>query len=65
MAVMETQQLTVESLTDRIGTLVRERQEMRVTGASDDALERNRVELARAQQELSHLLIARYLPAAM
>jgi hypothetical protein len=55
---------TVEELTTRIGELTAERQELRGRGASPAALERNRVKLARAQWELSHALIERYLPAA-
>ncbi len=55
---------TVESLTERIGAIVAERQRLRASGAAAGELERNRLELARAQQELSRLLIARYLPAA-
>ena len=55
---------TVEELTKRIGDLAAERQELRTRGASDVALERNRIKLARAQWELSYALIDRYLPAA-
>jgi hypothetical protein len=65
MALMDMRQLTVETLTVRIGGLVRERQELRAAGAMDEELERNRLELARAQQDLSHLLIARYLRASV
>ena len=55
---------TVEELTTRIAELAAERQELRERGASEVALERNRIKLARAQWELSHALIERYLPAA-
>lgn len=53
---------TVESLTQRISTLATERQALRMDGATETALERNRVEIARAQWELSYALIERYLP---
>lgn len=54
---------TVEELTERIATLAAERQELRARGAGDAELERNRIELVRAQWELSYALIERYLPA--
>jgi hypothetical protein len=53
---------TVESLTNEIGRIVAERQELRAGGASFDVLEENRRRLAKAQSELSQLLIARHLP---
>jgi hypothetical protein len=53
---------SVESLTRRISTLATERQALRMNSASETALERNRVQIARAQWELSYALIARYLP---
>ena len=53
---------TVESLNVRISALCAERQSLRTSGASETDLERNRVEIARAQWELSHALIERYLP---
>ena len=53
---------TVESLSQRISTLTTERQALRMNGATETALERNRVQLARAQWELSYALIERYLP---
>ena len=55
---------SVESLTLRIAGLVAERQELRVGGAADAAIERNRLQIARAQWELAHALIERHLPAA-
>jgi hypothetical protein len=55
---------TVEGLTGRIAYLVTERQQLRMAEASSAALERNRVQLARAQWELAHALIERHLPAA-
>lgn len=53
---------TVESLTQRISTLTTERQALRTNSATETALEHNRVQIARAQWELSYALIARYLP---
>lgn len=53
---------TVESLNVRISTLCAERQALRTDGAGETALERNRVQIARAQWQLSHALIERYLP---
>lgn len=55
---------SVEALSLRVGVLVAERQQLRDRGASPTALERNRVELARAQWDLSHALIEENLPAA-
>jgi hypothetical protein len=53
---------TVETLTAEISRIVAERQELRAAGASFERLEENRRRLAAAQNELSQLLIARYLP---
>ena len=53
---------TVESLSEEIGRIVAERQELRASGASFDVLEENRRRLAKAQSRLSELLIARHLP---
>jgi hypothetical protein len=55
---------TVEALTDEIGRIVAERQELRAAGAAPEVLEENRRRLAEAQHRLSQLLIERYLPAA-
>jgi len=55
---------TVEALLAEISGLTAERQRLRDRGADAAKLERNRVKLARAQWELSHALIQRYLPAA-
>ena len=56
--------LTVEDLLGQIGALTAERQKLREEGVNGTRLERNRIKLARAQWELSHALIERYLPAA-
>ena len=53
---------TVETLTLQIAGLVAERQQLRSAAAGEAALERNRLQIARAQWELGHALIARYLP---
>jgi hypothetical protein len=55
---------TVESLTQQISALTTERQALRTNGATETALERNRVQIARAQWELSYALIERYLPSS-
>ncbi|TMM21697.1 MAG: hypothetical protein E6F97_08060 [Actinobacteria bacterium] len=54
--------MPVELLVNRIGELVSERQELRAASAPSAAIERNRVQIARAQWELAHALIDRYLP---
>jgi hypothetical protein len=51
----------VESLRERIGELVRERQELRTTGANRRSLEWNRVQLARRQSELGRALIEEHI----
>jgi hypothetical protein len=56
---------SVEELTMRVGELATERQALRARGASELALERNRVKLARTQWELSHALIERHLAPAV
>jgi hypothetical protein len=53
---------SVARLGDEIGRIVSERQALRAAGAGGDALELNRRRLARAQAELSRLLIDRHLP---
>ena len=54
----------VESLSERIAELVRQRQELRAAAADAQTLERNRLEIARMQQRLSEALIRQYGPAA-
>jgi hypothetical protein len=53
---------TVETLLEQISDLTIERQRLRDLGATSVRLERNRVQLARKQWELSHALIERHLP---
>jgi hypothetical protein len=53
---------TVETIIQQIDELAAERQRLRTHGAGADVLERNRLRIARAQWELSHALIERYLP---
>jgi hypothetical protein len=55
---------SVEALGDRIATLVLERQTLRLTEADHVALEANRLELVRLQQELSHALAAQHVARA-
>jgi hypothetical protein len=55
-------QATVEALTRRIAALVVERQQLRGENAAVADLERNRLQLARAQWELAHALIDQHLP---
>lgn len=52
---------SVEALLEQISGLTAERQRLRDRGVNGSRLERNRVKLARAQWELSHALIERYL----
>lgn len=52
----------MEDLALRIAGLVVERQQLRARDASLASLERNRVQIARAQWELGHALIERHLP---
>jgi hypothetical protein len=54
----------VESLSERIAELVRQRQELRAAAADPQTLERNRLEIARMQQLLSEALIRQYGSAA-
>lgn len=53
---------TVELLTEHLGFLARERQDLRAKQAGSVALEQNRIAIARAQWDLSYALIERYLP---
>jgi hypothetical protein len=56
--------LSVEALQERHDVLVAERQELRRRASDEAALERNRLEIVHCQYELSHALIARYVPRA-
>lgn len=53
---------SADELTARLEALVAERQELRSRGASGKALERNRLQIARTQWELAHVLIDGHLP---
>jgi len=53
---------TVEALVSRIADLVLERQSLRARGDDSPLLERNRLELVRAHQDLSYALIDRHCP---
>jgi hypothetical protein len=55
---------TVEQIEARLAQLVLRRQRLRELSADVRTLERNRQAIVGAQWELSHALIARYLPAA-
>jgi hypothetical protein len=46
----------------RIAALASERQELRKAGASNEALEENRVQLGQSQWALCHALIEQHLP---
>jgi hypothetical protein len=52
----------VEAIQARIARLVLARQELRGLGAPPGVLERNRLEIVRAQWELSYALVERYCP---
>jgi hypothetical protein len=55
---------SVEDLQTEISLLCAERQKLRAAGAGDADLERNRLEIASLQWELSHALIGRYARTA-
>jgi hypothetical protein len=55
---------SVEGLQARIGRLALARERLRDLGAPAEALERNRLEIVRAQWELSYALVERYCPPA-
>ena len=51
---------SVEALQTEIAVLCSQRQHLRAAGALEGELERNRLEIARLQWQLSHALIGRY-----
>lgn len=55
---------SADELQALIARLVAERQRLRERGGSEASLERNRIQIARAQWELGHALIDRHLPPA-
>jgi hypothetical protein len=55
---------SVDVLAARIADLIVERQDLREGGSSATEIERNRVQLARAQWELAHALIDEHLSDA-
>jgi len=55
---------SVDVLAAQIADLVLERQELRAADSPAAAIERNRVQLARAQWELAHALIDEHLAEA-
>ncbi len=52
----------VETLQRELSALVAVRQDLRAVLATHEELERNRLEIAQRQWELSYALIERYLP---
>ena len=50
----------VERLSERLGQLVRERQELRTNGADSSSLERNRLQIVDRQSEFGQALIAQH-----
>jgi hypothetical protein len=50
----------VERLSERLGELVRERQELRTAGADSSSLERNRLQIVDRQSEFGQALIAQH-----
>ncbi len=55
---------SVELLQAEISVLCSERQHLRASGAGEGELERNRLDIARLQWELSHALIGRFARTA-
>jgi hypothetical protein len=64
-ALQTSRPISVETLTFRIAALVDERQQLRGREARPAALERNRLQIVRAQWELAHALIERHLPSPL
>jgi hypothetical protein len=57
--------MTIEQLTVTIRELIAERQALRDRGASQEVLERNRLEIVHRQQELSYMWIESHRPGAL
>jgi hypothetical protein len=66
MDAVKTQAESIETLQSTLEALVRERQQLRSSGADRVELERNRAAIVSRQRELGAALIARYAhqPAA-
>jgi hypothetical protein len=62
MDAVKQQPESVETLQSSLEALVRERQDLRSTGADQHELERNREAIVSRQRELGAALIARYSP---
>ena len=62
LELTSTSPASVEELVSRIAQLVLERQSLRAHDADSLLLERNRLALVRAHQDLSRALIARHCP---
>lgn len=54
------QEREVERLSERLGELVRERQELRTAGADPGSLERNRLQIVDRQSEFGRALIEQH-----
>jgi hypothetical protein len=57
--------MTIDELTETLRRLVAERQALRDGGAAWGELERNRLEIVRRQQELSHAWIESHRPESL
>ena len=57
--------MTIEQLTVTIRELIAERQALHDRGASQEVLERNRLEIVHRQQELSYMWIESHRPETL